>query len=71
MALPSDLDLQCFQKRMNPGSAGQGLIKKKVIFRQGDRAIDFDFFASTKSKVRQQKAQERLHPVVIFLRLSD
>ena len=23
---PSDLDLQCFQKRINPGSAGQGLM---------------------------------------------
>ena len=22
---PADLDLQCFQKRINPGSAGQGL----------------------------------------------
>ena len=25
MASSSDLDLQCFQKRINPGSAGQGL----------------------------------------------
>ena len=23
----NDLDLQCFQKRINPGSAGQGLIR--------------------------------------------
>ena len=22
---PADLDLQCFQKRINPGSAGQGI----------------------------------------------
>ena len=25
---PADLDLQCFQKRINPGSAGQRLLKK-------------------------------------------
>ena len=25
---PADLDLQCFQKRINVGSAGQRLIKK-------------------------------------------
>ena len=28
---PSDLDLQCFQKRINPGSAGQGLIIKSIF----------------------------------------
>ena len=32
---PADLDLQCFQKRINPHSAGQGLIDMKFLTTPG------------------------------------
>ena len=37
---PADLDLQCLQKRINPVSAGQGLILEHVLllFVKGERS---------------------------------
>ena len=46
---PADLDVQCFQKRINTGSAGQGLIAglkaEKIFCHQNQADLDVQCFS--------------------------
>ena len=49
---PADLDLQCFQKRINEGSAGQGLtVELEIVF--GKHCAQYPLFVYTAGTLSQ------------------